>query len=61
MALRFAVDIPDAKYVYGAWDCLGYFETRAEAIAWVKEHFGGDDEGRIQVVSELPEDEQVDD
>ena len=58
--LRYAVDIPSCLDFDNAWMNAGYFETKAEAVAFVKETFGGDSKGRIGLVSELPPDDEND-
>jgi hypothetical protein len=56
--MAYAVDIPNQHNPEAEWVCLGYFDTKAEAIAYVAETFGGDAEGKIGLVSELPDDEE---
>ena len=51
----FAVDLPNPYDLEGAWINVDYFDTREEAIAYAKKIFGADAQGRIGVVSELPE------
>lgn len=48
--VTFAVDIPNADGE--EWGCLGYFETRDEAITFAQQRFGADEEGRVSLVSE---------
>jgi len=50
----FYVDIPQEECVENPeheWLNVGVFDTKAEAIAWAKQTFGADDEGKIQLVS----------
>lgn len=50
----YLVDIPDPHNLSGSWVNVGEsFETEAEAIAWAKEHLGADDQGNINVISEV--------
>lgn len=51
------VDLPNCYKLESAWKCLGEFETREEAIAYVKKMFGADDEGRIDLVSEVEDED----
>lgn len=55
--MRFAIDIPNSFDPEDSWRNYGYYETREEAIRDAQHHFGADEEGRIQIVSELPPDE----
>jgi len=45
------VDIPNSTNPEDPWINLETFPNKDEAIAYVKETFGGDDEGRIKLVS----------
>ena len=48
------VDIPQASCVSdadGSFKSIAEFETRQEAIAFCQEHFGADDQGRVQLVT----------
>jgi len=49
--MRYAVDIPNANSE--DWICIDYFETKKEAIKFVKEKFGGDKEGKVSLISSL--------
>ena len=53
--MPFVVDIPNISEE--DWIYVRSFPTRAEAIAYVKEFFGGDDEGRVQLISEVDNDD----
>ena len=55
---EYTVDIPNNADPEGEWINLGYFETRGEAIAYARDTFGADDDGRIGLVSELPAEEE---
>lgn len=51
---NFWVDLPTEECVDnsdGAWKNIATFKTREEAIAFAKEHFGADEEGRVSLVS----------
>ncbi len=50
--MRYAIDVPDT-YELEVWSNVAYFDTKEEAILFVKEKFGGDDEGRISLISEV--------
>ncbi len=49
---KFAVDIPDIND-FGDMVNIDYFETKEEAIAFCKEKFGADDEGKICLLSQI--------
>lgn len=54
-----SVDVPQASD-WQPWEALADFNTREEAIQYVMERFGGDEEGRISLVTgphESPEDQ----
>lgn len=57
--MEWAVDIPNSNDPPNAWINMDYFDSREAAIAFVKEMFGGDDNGRICLVSEMPEDDEA--
>jgi len=61
MKLKYAVDIPNSVCLVDAWVTIDYFETRSEAVQYAQEMFGADEEGRIGLVSELPQDFDDDD
>lgn len=48
MAEFYTVDLPKAD---GTWEEDETFDTEEEAIAYVKERYGADDEGRIFLVT----------
>lgn len=48
----YAVDIPDCD-PDNPWINVDSFDSEEEAIAFVKKHYGGDDEGRINLISEI--------
>ena len=57
--LRFTVDLPTHRTLdSGVWDNVDYFETKEEAIAFVAKEFGGGEEGRVCLVSEMPEEDE---
>ena len=53
---EFAVDIPNSDDPENSWVNLGQFDTHEEAVEYCKTAFGADNEGRIGLISELPED-----
>lgn len=48
---RFIVDIPRSNR--DEWEEISAFSTRQEAVAFAREHFGADEEGRISLISEI--------
>lgn len=60
-SLKFAIDIPNSSNFEEAWVNVDYFESREKAIQFARQLFGADAEGKICVVSELPdEDNEID-
>jgi len=47
----YAVIIPDPYDPQDRWADVGTFKTKEEAVAYVRDTFGGDGEGRIQTLS----------
>jgi len=60
MTLRYAIDIPNSLDPEDCWTNYGYYETHEEALKLAQHMFGADEEGRIQIVNELPPDEDED-
>ena len=56
-SLNFAVDIPSAitnhRGEYQEWINIEFFKTKQEAIDFVKEHFGADENGMVCLVSTI--------
>lgn len=52
-SVKYAVDIPDPFNMEGIWINVGHFEDKEKALQFVKENFGADDEGRINLISEI--------
>ena len=50
---RYYVDIPNSSDPEGSWTNIGIFPNKQEAITYVKETFGGDDEGRIKLITQV--------
>ncbi len=53
---KFAVDIPNANDYennFETWINVNYFDTKEEAIAFCKETFHSDDEGKINLITEV--------
>lgn len=48
---EYFVDIPNSNDPEDSWINIETFPSKEEAIAYVKETFGGDDEGRIKLIS----------
>lgn len=57
---RYTVDVPPHTNPNNSWVEVESFETEAEAIQFVKDNYGGDDQGRISIVSG-PHDDDDDD
>jgi hypothetical protein len=61
MGERYSIDLPDSFGPYEdtgtSWREVATFESREEAIAWAVATYGADEEGRICVVSALPEED----
>lgn len=55
----FIVDIPDWTD-WDTWVQVQTFSTKKEAIAFCKENFGADDNGKIALISEIEEDNDGD-
>lgn len=59
MSKKFFVDLPDPGNV-GNPDapmiCIGEFETREEAIAFCQKYVGTDENGKLDLISEVEED-----
>lgn len=60
-SLGFAIDIPNSNIIpdvtpESPWINMGYFDSWQEALKYAKEYFGADDEGRICIISKMPED-----
>lgn len=49
--MKYAVDIPQLDRE--EWINVNYFSTKKEAIKYAQEHFGADDKGRINLISNL--------
>ena len=56
-SLNFAIDIPSAitnhRGEYQEWINIEFFKTKQEAIDFVKEHFGADENGMVCLVSTI--------
>ncbi len=48
---EYIVDLPNPYNIDGAWTAIDNFPTREEAVEFIRNHFGGDDEGRISLIS----------
>ena len=57
------VDLPDSNALDGSWTNVAEFDTRPEAVEFIRDHFGGDEEGRISLITEggSPDEEEADD
>jgi len=53
---RFIVDVPSYD-IDSPWIEIETFETRKEAVDFCKKHYGADDNGNINLISEMEEDE----
>ena len=54
---RFAIDLPNPNDPEDMWQTYDSYATREEALAAAQHHFGADSEGRINLISKLPEEE----
>lgn len=55
----FAIDIPDWFDPWSPWRNFDYYETREEALRAAKEVFGADEEGRICIVGDVGDDDEL--
>lgn len=55
MEFKYAVDLPNPEKldIDAEWKCVGYFETKKEAVDYCKNTFGADDKGRINLITSL--------
>ncbi len=53
---KYLVDIPSNVGLREAWKECAEFDTRAEAVEYVRDFFGGVD-GKIDLITELPDEE----
>lgn len=54
--MKFAVDVPPAnidKFGDNEWINVKYFETREEALDFVQEYYGADEEGKVCLINSL--------
>lgn len=47
------MDIPDSVSPENSWINIDIFQSKTEAIKYVRETFGGDDEGRIKLITQV--------
>lgn len=47
------VDIPNSSNPENSWVNVGIFKSKEEAIKYIKNTFGGDDEGRISLITKV--------
>ena len=58
--MKYKVELPPINYLNGGnFYCINSFNSKAEAVAFVQEYYGADDEGNVCLVSE--EEEEDDD
>ena len=55
--MDYAIDIPDGYYPMSSWRTIEYFETYKEALKFAQEVFGADENGNINIVSFIGEEE----
>ena len=53
--MDYAVDIPNSNDPENSWVNLDYFSSKKEALAYVQKTFGADSQGRICLVTHVPE------
>lgn len=54
--MKYIVDLPTMN---DFWDEAGVFDTREEAITFVRHNFGGDENGKVSLVTECDLDETL--
>jgi len=54
------ISIPDPNNP-GLFREEGMFDTREEAIKWAQETWGADEEGRVSLINEIPDESDYDD
>ena len=52
--ITYTVDVPSSNLGH-PWINVASFDTEEEAISFVQDHYGGDDQGRVSLVSEFDE------
>ena len=55
---RCAIDLPDFRCHTDPWINDGYYDSYPDALKDAKEKFGADDQGRISIISILPQEDQ---
>jgi len=55
--IKYYVDVPNAALPDEAWITLASFDTKEEAVEYVQHYFLADDEGNINLISEIEDDE----
>ncbi len=54
---KVAIDIPDIQNIRagnpGEYVCVDYFDSKESAIKWAMENLGADENGNINVISEI--------
>lgn len=50
---RYAVDLPDPWNLDTEWRMIESFNSKSEALEFVQKKFGADEQGRINLITEL--------
>ena len=58
---KFYVDVPNAALPDEVWITIASFDTREEAIDYVQKYFGADEEGNINLITEVEDEEEEED
>lgn len=58
---KFEVDIPNSSDIEGSWENVGTFDTLEEAVAFCQENFGADEQGNINLITEMEYEEDLED
>jgi len=55
--IKYYVDVPNAALPDEVWITLASFDTKEEAIEYTQMYFLSDEEGNINLISEIEDDE----
>jgi len=58
--IKYYVDVPNAALPDEAWITLASFDTKEEAVEYTQHYFLADEEGNINLISEIESDEEED-
>ena len=54
------MDVPNAAIPDSTWVTVDSFDTREEALDFVQKYFGADEEGNINLITEVEDEEEED-